>query len=144
MTRQLDITRMHCHLTRQTTIISLSGVKRYGVCFASRQTDPTDPHYQDIELGPSSHRGHERKHAALHAMGRHSEAVEAFGMMLSTLERSAHLHIHSTSFCRYCMQQTVLIRCRQSFVTSMSMQLPRSKRWSRRLSVTCHVCSSTP
>ncbi|KAI9567130.1 hypothetical protein HD554DRAFT_1027307 [Boletus coccyginus] len=48
---------------------------------------------EDIELGPLSHTGYQTKHAALHAMGRHSEAFEAFRTMLSTLERSPHSHI---------------------------------------------------
>ncbi|KAI9455063.1 hypothetical protein HD554DRAFT_298739 [Boletus coccyginus] len=48
---------------------------------------------EDIELDPSSHRGYERKHAALHAMGRYSEAFEAFRSMLSRLEQSPDPHI---------------------------------------------------
>ncbi|KAI9461360.1 hypothetical protein HD554DRAFT_1521119 [Boletus coccyginus] len=48
---------------------------------------------EDIELGPLSHKGYGKKHAALHAMGRHGEAFEAFGMMLSRLEQSPHPHI---------------------------------------------------
>ncbi|KAI9571804.1 hypothetical protein HD554DRAFT_1826569 [Boletus coccyginus] len=43
---------------------------------------------QHIELDPSSHSGYERKHAALCGMGRHSEAFEAFRVMLSRLEQS--------------------------------------------------------
>ncbi|KAI9571789.1 hypothetical protein HD554DRAFT_2036681 [Boletus coccyginus] len=60
-----------------TTMFFSSGVKRYG----------------DIELDPSSHRGYERKHVALHAMGRHSDAFEAFRVMLSILEQSPDPHI---------------------------------------------------
>ncbi|KAF8546701.1 hypothetical protein OG21DRAFT_1527654 [Imleria badia] len=41
-----------------------------------------------IELDPSTHRGYDGKHAALHHMGRHSEALEAFTTMLSRLEQS--------------------------------------------------------
>ena len=43
---------------------------------------------QVIELDPSSHRGYEGKHAALHGMERYTEAFEAFRMMLSKLEQS--------------------------------------------------------
>ncbi|KAI9567133.1 hypothetical protein HD554DRAFT_1027555 [Boletus coccyginus] len=45
------------------------------------------------ELGPLSHTGYQREHAALHAMGRYSEAFDAFRTMLSILERSPHSHI---------------------------------------------------
>ncbi|KAI9455058.1 hypothetical protein HD554DRAFT_299377 [Boletus coccyginus] len=48
---------------------------------------------ENIELDPSFHRGYERKHAALHGMGRYSEAFEAFRVMLSTLEQSPDPHI---------------------------------------------------
>ncbi|KAI9570056.1 hypothetical protein HD554DRAFT_429967 [Boletus coccyginus] len=48
---------------------------------------------EDIWLGPLSHMGYERKHAALHAMRRHSEAFDAFRTMLSILEQSPHPHI---------------------------------------------------
>ncbi|KAI9567128.1 hypothetical protein HD554DRAFT_2220333 [Boletus coccyginus] len=48
---------------------------------------------QDNELGPLSHTGYQRKHAALHAMGRYSEAFDAFRTMLSILEQSPHSHI---------------------------------------------------
>ena len=84
---------MRCHSTRQTTIFSLNGVQRYGVSFMSHQTHPADPYHQDVELDPSSHKGYERKHAALHAMGRYDEAFEAFEVMLSRLEQSPDLHI---------------------------------------------------
>jgi hypothetical protein len=43
---------------------------------------------QVIKLDPSSHGGCEGKHAVLHGMGHHSEAFEAFRMMLSRLEQS--------------------------------------------------------
>ena len=43
---------------------------------------------QVIELDPLSHEGYERKHAALHVMGRYHEAFRAFRTMLSTLEGS--------------------------------------------------------
>ncbi|KAI9459521.1 hypothetical protein HD554DRAFT_2330921 [Boletus coccyginus] len=71
---------------------------------------------EDIELGPLSHTGYQTKHAALHAMGRYSDAFEAFRTMLSTLKQSPHSHIREL----------------------------RNQRWSRRLSSTCHVFSSTP
>jgi len=80
-----------------------SGVERYGVCFKPHRTDLVDPYRQDIELDPSSHMGYERKHAALHAMGRRGEAFEAFKMMLSTLEQSSDSHIRSKLFCQYCI-----------------------------------------
>ena len=114
------------------------------MCFTSHQIDPTHPRYQDIKLDPSSHMGYGRKYAALHGIGRYGEAFEAFRVMLSTLERSPHPHISRKPFCLYCTQHTILIRCGQSFVITMSMRLPRFKRWSRRLSATCRVCSSTP
>ncbi|KAI9570047.1 hypothetical protein HD554DRAFT_2189083 [Boletus coccyginus] len=68
-------------------------LKRSKEVFTSHQTDPTDPHCQDIWLRLLSHMGYERKHAALHAMGRHSEAFDAFRTMLSILEQSPHPHI---------------------------------------------------
>ncbi|KAI9455056.1 hypothetical protein HD554DRAFT_2036671 [Boletus coccyginus] len=49
---------------------------------------------EDIELDPSSYMGYERKHAALHGMGRYGEAFEAFRVMLSTLEQSPDPHTH--------------------------------------------------
>ncbi|KAG0698778.1 heterokaryon incompatibility protein-domain-containing protein, partial [Suillus ampliporus] len=39
-----------------------------------------------IELNPSSHRGYELKHAALHGAQRYGEAIEAFKLMLSKLD----------------------------------------------------------
>jgi hypothetical protein len=99
---------------------------------------------QIIELDPSSHRGYEGKHAALHGMGRYSEAFEAFRMMLSKLKQSPDPQIRGKLFCQYWRQQRVLIAFGQSFVISMSMQLRRFEIWSSRLCATCHVCSSTP
>ena len=61
---------------------------------------------QVIELDPSSHRGYEGKHAALLGMGRHSEAFEAFSMMLSKLEQSSDPQIRGKLFCQYCGQQS--------------------------------------
>lgn len=43
---------------------------------------------QIIKLDQSSHRGYEGRHAALHAMGRHGEAFQAFRMMMLKLEQS--------------------------------------------------------
>ena len=98
---------------------------------------------QAIKLDPSSHSGYEGKHAALHGMGRHSEALEAFRTMLSKLEQSPDPQIRGKLCCQY-RQQKVLIGFGQSFVMSMSTQLPRFEMWSSRLSATCHVSSSTP
>ena len=117
---------------------------RYGLYFTSHQTGLSDPYsIQVIELNPSSHRGYEGKHAALHGMGRHSEALEAFRTMLSKLEQSPDPQIRGKLCCQY-RQQKVLIGFGQSFVMSMSTQLPRFEMWSSRLSATCHVSSSTP
>ena len=99
---------------------------------------------QVIERDPSFHRGYEGRHAALHGMGRYSEAFEAFRMMLSKLEQSSDPQIRGKLFCQYCRQQRILIDFEQSFVISMSTQLSPFKMWSSRLSATCHVCSSTP
>ena len=57
---------------------------------------------QVIELDPLSHTGYEGKHAALHGMGRHSEAFETFGVMLSKLEQSPDPQIRGKLFCQYC------------------------------------------
>ena len=54
---------------------------------------------QVIELDPLSHSGYEGKHAALHGVGHHSEAFEAFRMMLSKLEQSSDPQIRSKLFC---------------------------------------------
>ncbi|KAG9309770.1 hypothetical protein JVU11DRAFT_10144 [Chiua virens] len=48
-----------------------------------------------IKLDPSSHRGHERRHAALHVARRHTEAVDAFHTMLSKLKESLEEHIRA-------------------------------------------------
>ena len=56
---------------------------------------------QIIELDPSSYKGYERKHAALHGMKRYSEAFRIFEIMLSKLEQSAHLHIRGAPFYSY-------------------------------------------
>jgi hypothetical protein len=61
---------------------------------------------QVIELDPLSHRGYEEKHTALHGMGRHSEAFEAFRVMLSKLELSPDPQIRGKLFCQYCRQQS--------------------------------------
>jgi hypothetical protein len=63
---------------------------------------------QAIELDPSSHNGYERKRAALHGMGRHSEAFEAFKMMISKLEESPDLHIRGGPLYQYCAEQDML------------------------------------
>ena len=61
----------------------------------------TDPYYnsQVIELDPSSHKGYEGKHVALHGMGRHGTAYGAFGMMLSKLKQSPDPQICGKPFC---------------------------------------------
>ena len=64
---------------------------------------------QVIELDPSSRAGYEGKHAALHGMGRYSEAYEAFRMMLSKLEQSPDPQIRGKLFCQFCRLQRVLI-----------------------------------
>ena len=61
---------------------------------------------QAIELYPSSHGGYEAKHAALHGMGRHSEAFEAFEVMLSNLEQSPDQRIRGELLCHYCRQRS--------------------------------------
>ena len=61
---------------------------------------------QAIELYPSSHGGYEAKHAALHGMGRHSEAFEAFEVMLSNLEQSPDPRIRGELLCHYWGQQS--------------------------------------
>ena len=57
---------------------------------------------QAVELEPSEHGGYEAKHAALHGMGRHSEAFEAFEVMLSKLEQSPDPRIRGELLCQYC------------------------------------------
>ena len=82
---------------------------------------------QVIELDPSSHRGYEGKHTALHSMERYTEVFEAFRVMLSKLEQSPDPQIRGKPFRQYYRQQRVLIHFGQSFVFSISMQLPRFK-----------------
>ena len=53
---------------------------------------------QIIELDPSSFKGYERKHAALHGMGCYTKAFKEFDMMLSKLEQSADPHIRGAPF----------------------------------------------
>ena len=73
----------------------------------SHQMDLADPYCQLIELDASSHRRYEGKHCALHSMGRHSEAFEAFRTMLSKLDQSPSpqicgaLSVHATDNGRY-------------------------------------------
>ena len=64
---------------------------------------------QVIELDPLSHRGYEGKHAALHGMGRHSEAFEAFRVMLSKFEQSPDPQISGRLCCQYCRDNRALI-----------------------------------
>ena len=99
---------------------------------------------QVIELDPSSHRGYEGKYTVLHGMGRHSEAFEAFSIMLSKLEQSPDPQIRSKPFCEYCGLDRVLTSFGQSSVISMWTRPPQFGMWSSRLSATCHACSSTP
>jgi len=66
---------------------------------------------QVIEVDPSSHRGYEGKHAALHSMGRYGEAFEAFRTMLSKLTQSSDPQIRGKPFRQYYRQQGVLIGC---------------------------------
>ncbi|KAF8557095.1 hypothetical protein OG21DRAFT_1495015, partial [Imleria badia] len=68
-----------------------------------------------IELDPSSHGGYEEKHTALHGMGRHSEAFEAFNTMLSKLEQSPDpqirelrpQYVDATSAIRKAVEKTI-------------------------------------
>jgi hypothetical protein len=64
---------------------------------------------QIIELDPSSYKGYERKHAALHGMGCHGKAFKEFETMLSKLEQSADPHIRGALFYQHYTQQQVLI-----------------------------------
>jgi tetratricopeptide (TPR) repeat protein len=63
---------------------------------------------QAVELDPSSHNGYKRKHAALHGMGRHSEAFEAFKTMILKLEESPDPHIRGEPLYQYCVTQHML------------------------------------
>ena len=56
---------------------------------------------QVIKLDPSSHRGYEQRHAALHGAKRHAEAVEAFDTMLFKLEESPDDRVRGESFPSY-------------------------------------------
>ena len=73
----------------------------YGCCFTSHQTDLADPSPQLIELDPSFYRGYEGKHTALHGMGRHTEAFEAFKTMLSKIDQSSDPQIGGKLFYHY-------------------------------------------
>lgn len=48
---------------------------------------------QVIKLDPSSYRGYEQRHAALHGAERYTEAVEAFDTMLLKIEGSPDKHV---------------------------------------------------
>ena len=111
--------------------------------FTPHQMDLTDPSSQLIELDPSSYRGYEGKHTALHGMGRHREALEAFRTMLSKLEKSSDPQIRGKLFFYSRGQSEFLIDVGQSFIVSTSTQLPQFDRWSSRLFATCHVSLST-
>ncbi|KAF8550639.1 hypothetical protein OG21DRAFT_1487620 [Imleria badia] len=60
-----------------------------------------------VKLNPSSHRGYQEMHVALHDMGRHSEAFKAFRTMLSKLEQSSDPQIHGEPFCQYLTHQRI-------------------------------------
>ncbi|KAF8547586.1 WD40 repeat-like protein [Imleria badia] len=68
-----------------------------------------------IELDPSSHTGYEGKHAALHGMGRHAEALEAFWTMLSNFDQSSdpqirelrHQYIDATAMIQKVVEETI-------------------------------------
>jgi hypothetical protein len=64
---------------------------------------------QVIELYPSSYKGYERKHAVLHGMGRHSEALEAFEIMISKLKEFPDPHIRGEPSYQYWGEQHMLI-----------------------------------
>ena len=78
---------------------------RYGLYVTSHQTGSVIYAIQVIELDPSSHRGHEEKHIALHGMGRYSEAFQVFRVMLSKLRQSPDPHIRGKLFCQCCRKQ---------------------------------------
>lgn len=71
---------------------------RHALHFTSCQTYLTNYGIQAIELDPSSHKGYERKHAALHGMGRYREAFDAFETMLSKLEQASDPCIRGKPF----------------------------------------------
>ncbi|KAF8134386.1 hypothetical protein EV363DRAFT_1257443 [Boletus edulis] len=68
-----------------------------------------------IELDSASHGGYEAKHAALHGMGRHSEAFEAFKTMLLKLEQSpdpqtrelSHKYVDATATIQQVVEETI-------------------------------------
>ena len=53
---------------------------------------------QIIDLEPTSYRGYERKHAALHGMKRYNEAFGAFEIMLSRLKQPPDPDTHGELF----------------------------------------------
>ena len=59
-------------------------------------SESTTDKVQVIDIDPSSHRGYEIRHAAMHVAGRHAEAVEAFNMMLSRLNASCDAAVRGT------------------------------------------------
>ncbi|KAI9567156.1 hypothetical protein HD554DRAFT_1030392 [Boletus coccyginus] len=73
-----------------------------------------------IEVDPSSHRGYEGKHAALHSMGRHGEAFEAFKMMLSKLAQSSDPQIRELRDQYFDVTPTI-----QKVVEQTIRQMPR-------------------
>lgn len=98
--------QIHCLTQPSSTTVSLRAAMRSVI---SCHINPTSLiHTQLIQLDPYSHKGYERKHAALHSMGRYSEAFEAFRTMLSKLEQSPDPQTHGRLFCPYCRQQRVL------------------------------------
>ncbi|KAI9571633.1 hypothetical protein HD554DRAFT_2302552 [Boletus coccyginus] len=68
-----------------------------------------------IKLDPSSHRGYEGRHAALHGMERHDEAFKAFRIMLSKLEQSpdsqirklGNQYVDATATIREVVEETI-------------------------------------
>jgi hypothetical protein len=52
---------------------------------------------QVIELNPSSYFGYQLKHVVLHGARRYDEAIEAFKIMFSKLEKSPNTQTQSTS-----------------------------------------------
>ena len=54
----------------------------------------------DVHIDPLSYSGCEGKHAALHGMERHNEALEAFKVMFSKLEQSSDPQIRGKLFCQ--------------------------------------------
>ena len=57
-----------------------------------------------IELEPTSYKGYERKHAALHGAKRYGEAFEAFKMMLSKVEESPDPQVRGGSLLSICVE----------------------------------------